>query len=158
MRTCHQTCFLFGTSSGQSPWDFHPPCSAPRTRLALPGTGKVCFGLAHGVIFWGCHFLRGRVSLTPRGGSLLPPQPLKPWNLEPGWSRSTKAHPCRLHLIVSCFLPFVAFKKVFFMFHGHFSSVAQSCLTLRPHGLQHAGPPCPSSTSGVHSNSCPSSL
>ena len=27
-----------------------------------------------------------------------------------------------------------------------FSSVAQSCLTLQPHGLQHARPPCPSPT------------
>ena len=26
---------------------------------------------------------------------------------------------------------------------------------LRPHGLQHARPPCPSPTSGVYSNSCP---
>ena len=29
--------------------------------------------------------------------------------------------------------------------------------SLRPHELQHARPPCPSPTSGVHSNSCPSS-
>ena len=29
--------------------------------------------------------------------------------------------------------------------------------SLRPHGLQHAGPPCPSPTSGVYSNSSPSS-
>ena len=36
-----------------------------------------------------------------------------------------------------------------------FSSVAQSCPTLRPHGLQHARPPCPSPTPGVHPNSCP---
>ena len=28
---------------------------------------------------------------------------------------------------------------------------------LRPHKLQHARPPCPSLTPGVHSNSCPSS-
>ena len=35
-----------------------------------------------------------------------------------------------------------------------FSSV-QSCLTLWPHGLQHARPPCPSPTPRVHSNSCP---
>ena len=35
------------------------------------------------------------------------------------------------------------------------SSVAQSCLTLRPHGLQHARPPYPSPTPGVYSNSCP---
>ena len=38
-----------------------------------------------------------------------------------------------------------------------FSSVAQSCLTLRPHELQHARPPCPSPTPEVHSNSRPSS-
>ena len=37
-----------------------------------------------------------------------------------------------------------------------FSSVAQSCLTLWPHELQHTRPPCPSPTPGVHSNSCPS--
>ena len=38
-----------------------------------------------------------------------------------------------------------------------FSSVAQSCPTLRPHELQQARPPCLSPTPGVHSNSCPSS-
>ena len=38
-----------------------------------------------------------------------------------------------------------------------FSSVAQSCPTLQLHELQHARPPCPSPTPGVHSNSCPSS-
>ena len=41
--------------------------------------------------------------------------------------------------------------------HVLFSSVAQSCLTLRPHGLQHARFPCPSPTPGACSNSCPSS-
>ena len=34
-----------------------------------------------------------------------------------------------------------------------FSSVAQSCLTLQPHGLQHTRPPCPSATPRVYSNS-----
>ena len=34
-----------------------------------------------------------------------------------------------------------------------FSSVAQSCPTLRPHESQHARPPCPSPTPGVHSDS-----
>ena len=29
--------------------------------------------------------------------------------------------------------------------------------SLRPHELQHSRPPCPSPTSGVHQNSCPSS-
>ena len=38
-----------------------------------------------------------------------------------------------------------------------FSSVAQSCPTLRSHESQHGRPPCPSSTPGVYPNSCPSS-
>ena len=38
-----------------------------------------------------------------------------------------------------------------------FNSVAQSCLTLQPQGLQHARPLGPSPTSGVYLNSCPSS-
>ena len=41
------------------------------------------------------------------------------------------------------------------------SSVQFSCSvvsnSLRPHELQHARPPCPSPTPGVHSNPCPSS-
>ena len=37
------------------------------------------------------------------------------------------------------------------------SSVTQLCLTLRPHELQHARPPCPSPTPRVHSDSRPSS-
>ena len=38
-----------------------------------------------------------------------------------------------------------------------FSSVAQLCPTLRPHGMQHSRPPCPSPTPRVHSDSRPSS-
>ena len=42
-----------------------------------------------------------------------------------------------------------------------FSSVQFSCSVvsnfLQPHGLQHARPPCPSPTPGVHSDSCSSS-
>ena len=34
-------------------------------------------------------------------------------------------------------------------------SVAQSCPTLQPHGPQHARPPCPAPTPGVHPNPCP---
>ena len=45
---------------------------------------------------------------------------------------------------------------------SQFSSVQFSCSvmsdSLRPHGLQHARPPCPSPTPRVHPNSCPSSL
>ena len=38
-----------------------------------------------------------------------------------------------------------------------FSSISRSVMssTLRPHGLQHARPPCPPPTPGVRSNSCP---
>ena len=43
------------------------------------------------------------------------------------------------------------------LINPQFSSVTQSCLTLRPHGLQHARLPCPSSTPRDYSNSCPSS-
>ena len=39
-----------------------------------------------------------------------------------------------------------------------FSLVAQSCPTLRRHGLQHSRSPCPSPTPGAYSNSCPESL
>ena len=38
---------------------------------------------------------------------------------------------------------------------SQFSSVAQSCPALQPHGLQYSRPPCPSPTPGVYSNSCP---
>ena len=38
---------------------------------------------------------------------------------------------------------------------SQFSSVAQLCPTLQPHGLQHARPPCPSPTPEAYSNSCP---
>ena len=50
-----------------------------------------------------------------------------------------------------------AFDKIQHPFMIQFSSVAQSCPTLRPHESQHARPPCPSPTPRVHSNSCPSS-
>ena len=46
---------------------------------------------------------------------------------------------------------------LFFLSHQFslvlFSSVAQSCPTLRPHESQHARPPCSSPTPGVYSNS-----
>ena len=52
-------------------------------------------------------------------------------------------------------------KKFFFNFytHIHIETVQFSCLavsdSLQPHEPQHARPPCPSSTPGVYSNSCP---
>ena len=38
---------------------------------------------------------------------------------------------------------------------GQFSSIAQSCLTLWPHGLQHTRLSCSSVSPGICSNSCP---
>ena len=64
------------------------------------------------------------------------------------------------------FAPFCYIKVVFldpsFRFTNvSFSSVQFSCSfmsdSLWPHELQHARPPCPSSTPGVHPNPCPSS-
>jgi len=37
---------------------------------------------------------------------------------------------------------------------AQFSWVAQSCLTLWPHEMQHSRPPCPSPTPGVQPNPC----
>ena len=45
--------------------------------------------------------------------------------------------------------------KWFFPYSVQFSSVAQSCPTLRPHESQHTRPPCPSPAPGVHSDSRP---
>ena len=42
-----------------------------------------------------------------------------------------------------------------YLIHVQFSSVTPSCPTLQPHESQHARPPCPSPTPGVHPNSCP---
>ena len=46
---------------------------------------------------------------------------------------------------------------IFSLLSDQIRSVAQSCPTLRPHESQHARPPCPSPTPGVHSDSRPSS-
>ena len=50
---------------------------------------------------------------------------------------------------------YIAFPIPWTYAHFQFSSVVQPCLTLQPHGPQHARPPCPSPTPGVHSDSCP---
>ena len=48
------------------------------------------------------------------------------------------------------------FKKMVIFSSVQFSHSVMSN-SLQPHELQHAKPPCPSPTPGVHSNSCPSS-
>ena len=45
--------------------------------------------------------------------------------------------------------------RLFEIFSVQFSSVTQSCLTLWPHGLQHARLPCAPPPPRVYSNSCP---
>ena len=57
---------------------------------------------------------------------------------------------CTYHIFTVCrrFLKFLFLKL-------QFSSGAQLSNSLRPRGLQHARPPCPSPTPGVYTNSCP---
>ena len=81
------------------------------------------------------------------------------------------------HFMVSFFLTFNYFLHLKFIYYKYldtdptilFPKELVGCLSsvqfsrsvvsdsLRPHELQHARPPCPSPTPGVHSNSCPSS-
>ena len=61
-------------------------------------------------------------------------------------------------LLTYCWIWFTSIHNIACMFtRDQFSSVAQSCLTLRSQESQHARPPCPSLTPRVYSNSCPSS-
>ena len=62
------------------------------------------------------------------------------------WGRLSMEQAYHSHLIFA----FVRFSSVQFS-HSVMSD------SLRPHESQHARPPCPSPTPGVHSNSCPSS-
>ena len=60
-----------------------------------------------------------------------------------------------------CIMLIIVSQKQFMIIHTvytSFSSVVQSLSRVRlfpPYELQHARPPCPSPTPGVHSNSCP---
>ena len=44
---------------------------------------------------------------------------------------------------------------LYYIYSVQFSSVTQSCLTLRSHESQHTRPPCPSPTPRVYPNPCP---
>ena len=50
-------------------------------------------------------------------------------------------------------MPHTNFDELCFHFSKFIHSVVSD--SLRPHGLQHARPPCPSPNSGVYPNSCP---
>ena len=69
------------------------------------------------------------------------------WWLSPGSPKSS--HPCPwLHFPTPTCISLASHSV-------QFSSVAQSCLTLWPHGLQHTSLLCSSPTLGACSNSCP---
>ena len=59
-----------------------------------------------------------------------------------------------VHHRVGSFLLFY-FTQLYWDIIDIFSSIAQLCLTLRLYEPQHARPPCPSPTPGVHPNPCP---
>ena len=65
---------------------------------------------------------------------------------------------CSLYLCLFCCLEY---KVIITIFLNSIRSdqISRSVVSdsLRPHESQHARPPCPSPTPGVHSNSCPSS-
>ena len=66
---------------------------------------------------------------------------------------------CRVFILLALLVEFLML-RIFIgaiILLSSVSSAAHLCLTWWPHGLQHARPPCPSPTTGVHSSSCPSS-
>ena len=94
------------------------------------------------------------------------------WVITPSWlSGSVRSllysyslYSCHFFLISSASvrsIPFLSFFMLIFAWKVPFSSVhfSRSVVSdsLWPHELQHARPPCPSPTLGVHPNSCPSS-
>ena len=83
------------------------------------------------------------------------PQQLSPQDLEPMLS-SKRSH--RREKPVHCnwrVAPVCHDRKALPAMKTQYSSGAQSCLTLQPHGLEQARLPCPSPTPGACSNSCP---
>ena len=63
---------------------------------------------------------------------------------------TTKDLECYINLVVKAVLGLAPILSLWFQFSRSVMSNS-----LRPHESQHARPPCPSPTSGVHSNSCP---
>ena len=57
--------------------------------------------------------------------------------------------------LVPLILPQVVSQQLLPWFRSVQCSHSVVSISLRPHGLQHARPPCPSPTPGVHPNSCP---
>jgi len=70
-------------------------------------------------------------------------------NLNSGFTKTVKLYNLSLHVYKMGVLRAVINRSV------QFSSVAVVSNSLRPHELQHARPPCPSPTPGVHPDSRP---
>ena len=102
---------------------FPPTLLSTKNSPHAPWGQEGVFWACHGVIFWGCHFLRGRVPLTPRGGSLLPPQPLKPWNLGPGGPSPPRLIPADFTLLFLAFCLLLLLRR---RFSGFMVSSVQS--------------------------------
>ena len=58
------------------------------------------------------------------------------------------------HLVSRFYISFINWWPQIYISRIQFSSSVMSS-SLKPHGLQHARPPCPSPTPSVYSNSCP---
>ena len=80
---------------------------------------------------------------------LWPPSPF------PAFHSAPHATGPRADLFSSCFLCFVTLQYTCNSTDVSCCSVTKLCLTLGPHGLQHARLPCPSLSPRVCSNSCP---
>ena len=64
-----------------------------------------------------------------------------------------RQHYLHLFICICCFWKHSVFVFRFFFSHQFSCSVVSE--SLQPHKLQHARPPCPSPTPGVHPNPCP---
>ena len=81
------------------------------------------------------------------------------WWKDYSFSTELPVHNCRklyIHKYVGPFLNslFCSIDLFLCQYSVQFSGSVMSD-SLRSHGLQHAGPPCPSPTPGAYSNSCP---
>ena len=112
---------------------------------------------------WSSQFHTGSIQhLTPQG-TACHALALLWWEIIDSFSWLSEMGPQMLHNLGSVIFNVTAAscntRLAVFCIQPHsiqFSSVAQSCPTLRSHESQHAKPPCPSPTPGVHSDSRPS--
>ena len=91
------------------------------------------------------HFIHSSTKHWPRA-SWIPSTILRA--VVHSWTKGTKSQTSQIFLLE---------KTTIILVSVQFSSVAQSCPTLRHHESHHARPPCPSPTPRVYPNSCPSS-